>query len=581
MWTFANNLFFFESQTSIKFPRATMPPSRHRFSIRTKAGGIAGRIFGGLFGLAFATFGIFFLWMASISPYLDQAKTDEWVEVPATILESKVERNGEELTNIIRFRYQYEDLVNESDKPYWKAPNLSYLEVQKVRDQLPPGTETVAFVNPAAPRQAVLFLNHTSSLWTGLFCLPFILIGLGVAGFSLFGKSKKKKAKGFSNRSPRRKKGKRNLVLSVFGLPFLGMGLFFCWIGGLSPILQSQAAENWPQVPCTITKSYVESHSDSDGTTYSVEIRFTYERNGKTYFGENYTFGNMSSSGRASKAAIVRKYPEGSSQICFVNPTDPYDAVITTEVGWLPWGIIGFSSIFILVGAGLFIGGFYRKNDPGPEAVFGDDEEEQSAEILELSPTTSRLARTVGSVFFTVLWNGISSIPWFIYFNERKTGNGDAILLIVGGIFSLVGLFLIGKSAQALLTLRNPKPRVLIAPGKITPGTKLYLSWKLEGKTSRLNSLEVYLEGTEIAQYQQGTNTVTDRNLFFQEQLFQTQERGSYREGSAEYEVPLATVPSMKSEHNEILWEVIFTGRIARWPDLKETYRLPVLPAKS
>ncbi|MGE9290848.1 MAG: DUF3592 domain-containing protein, partial [Puniceicoccales bacterium] len=239
--------------------------------------GIAGRIFGTIFGLVFAAFGFFFIWNASLKPYLESAQTQEWIEVPATIIRSEVKGSDDSLKNVIAFDYSYEGRTRQSNQPHLNPPRLSYVEVQKLRDQLPVGRKTVAYVNPSVPTEAVLFLNTSHSLWVGLFAVPFVLIGLGIAAFSLFGKNKKHRSRGFSKRPSRGPLGKRNLFVSLFGMPFFAMGVAFCWLGGISPILQSRDAAEWPEIPCTITESFVESHTDSDGTTYSVEIRFRYD----------------------------------------------------------------------------------------------------------------------------------------------------------------------------------------------------------------------------------------------------------------------------------------------------------------
>lgn len=546
-------------------------------SSRNQSPGIVGRIFGVLFGLFFAAGGFFFLWVGTVEPLREKAQTDKWVEVPATILESEITGSGDSLENVIRFRYQYNDFVGESDEPHLNPPRLSYAEVQKLRDRLPAETETVAYVDPANPRKAVLFRNYSGFLLVGLFSLPFIGVGLAVAGFSAFGKSKAARTKGFSAGSSPSGKGKRNLLLSLFGVPFFAMGVFFCWMGGVSPLLDSREARSWPQVPCTITESFVDSHSSSDGTTYSIEIRYTYQWMGRTFHGEQYTFGDTSSSGKSSKQAVVRRYPVGSTATCFVNPDDPYEAVITTDVGLLPYGIIAFSSIFIAVGGGLIIFGLRRKKLPGPSAVTGTGEEEDFGEILELKPVTGRLTRVWGNVIFAVIWNGISCVPIIIFFNEK---NGEWLLLIIGLVFGAVGLFLIFRAIRSILSLRNPVPRVLVAPGRLQPGESMNLSWRLDGSMSRLSNLTVYLEGVEVAQYRRGTRTVTDRNVFFQKCLFETSDKGSLREGNAVHDFPVASVPSMKSEHNEILWQLVFLGDIPRWPDLCESYRVPLRPVK-
>ncbi len=347
-------------------------------------------------------------------------------------------------------------------------------------------------------------------------------------------------------------------------------------MAGLSPLLQSREAQNWQEVPCKITQSHVETHRGSDSTTYSVEIRFTYEWEGKTYHGENYSFGNISTSGRSSKEAIVRQYPEGSAATCFVNPQDPYKAVINTDPGLLPYGMVLFSSVFIVVGAGLIIFGLRRKPNPGPNAALQTRADPQNSEVLELAPVTSRWARTAGIVIIAVIWCGISSLPIVFYFQED---GGDGLLLIFGLVFCGIGLFLLFQAGRSLLALRNPLPRVRVGPGSIEPGSLMSLSWRLRGSISRLSNLAIYLEGIEIAEYRQGSGSVTDRSVFFQQCLYHTTDPGSFQAGAVEYQIPEESVPSMKTDHNEILWQLVFVGDIPMWPDLCETYRLPLRPA--
>lgn len=60
----------------------------------------------------------------------------------------------------------------------------------------------------------------------------------------------------------------------LFGCMFFGMGALFCWMMALNPLLKSINSKSWPKTNCVILSSEVESHSSSDGTTYSIEISF-------------------------------------------------------------------------------------------------------------------------------------------------------------------------------------------------------------------------------------------------------------------------------------------------------------------
>lgn len=532
---------------------------------------------GMIFGLIFAGGGCAFFWLAFLQPHIESSRADDWIPVEATLLSSEIEGSGDSLMNAVRFRYEYDGKKYESDQAHLVSPNLSYAEAQRLRDELPKGKVVEAFVNPDRPREAVLFRNHNASLFVAFFAIPFIVIGLSVSAFSLFGKSKKTRGKGFAQPAKSASAARRTPLLCLIGVAFVGMGGFSTWQMGISPILQSKAAETWPEIPCTITKSFVESHSDSDGTTYSVEIRFSYEWEGREYFGEDYTFSDTSSSGRASKKEIVDRYPEGSTATCFVNPDAPYQAVITRDMGFVPYAVTAFTSIFVFVGIGLIFFGLKRKAAPGPIAVTTDQEEVLDGE-RELTPASGRTARTMGAIFFALIWNAIASIPFFIFFSE---GSKEWFLLIIALVFGCVGLFLIYNAVRSILVLRNPLPLVMVAPARLQPGSKMILSWQLSGSASRLTSLAVYLEGKEVARYRRGTRTVTEENVFFVTSLLETTEKGNFRNGMVEFPIPEETVPSMKSDNNEIFWQLVFVGQIPRWPDLCETYEVPLSPAKS
>jgi len=60
-----------------------------------------------------------------------------------------------------------------------------YDSKRAIVNRLPPGTETVCYVNPAEPTQAVLERGFTAEMWFGLIPLVFVLIGGGGLFFTL------------------------------------------------------------------------------------------------------------------------------------------------------------------------------------------------------------------------------------------------------------------------------------------------------------------------------------------------------------------------------------------------------------
>lgn len=147
--------------------------------------------------------------------------------------------------------------------------------------------------------------------------------------------------------------------LSKMGL--IGMGLFFGLfaVAGLvsgyfvayKPISNVVSAKSWVSESCTIVSSSVEESHDSDGSTYSVHMTFSYEFEGEAFEGEGYDFSIGSSSGYSGKAEIVEAYPAGMVTTCWVNPDAPWESVVNREPGlFLLWGL--FPLPFLAVGVG-------------------------------------------------------------------------------------------------------------------------------------------------------------------------------------------------------------------------------------
>ena len=64
-------------------------------------------------------------------------------------------------------------------------------------------------------------------------------------------------------------------------------------------------ARSWVAADCEVVSSGVETHSDDDGDTYSVEILYRYRFEGREYHSNRYHFFTGSSSGYEGKARVV------------------------------------------------------------------------------------------------------------------------------------------------------------------------------------------------------------------------------------------------------------------------------------
>jgi hypothetical protein len=140
---------------------------------------------------------------------------------------------------------------------------------------------------------------------------------------------------------------KLEIVLFAF-FAIVGAGIFYSF--GIRPVLKAFDAEKWQQTPCKIITAEVGGHSDNDGTTYSIDITYEYQFEGKAYRSDKYYFVGALSRDYKSTARIVDKYKQAKNPICCVNPRNPSEAVLFRR---FPGLLFIFSSvIFLAVGVG-------------------------------------------------------------------------------------------------------------------------------------------------------------------------------------------------------------------------------------
>lgn len=86
---------------------------------------------------------------------------------------------------------------------------------------------------------------------------------------------------------------------------------------------QSTQAAAWPTTLGTITHLAVTKHSDSEGTSYKVEVKYTYTVDGVAYEGARLAFGYAASSGQAAHEEIHRKLSAAKAVAVRYDPSDP------------------------------------------------------------------------------------------------------------------------------------------------------------------------------------------------------------------------------------------------------------------
>jgi hypothetical protein len=394
-----------------------------------------GKVFTSLFLSVFFLAGLFFLVMMG-KEILRTAESYRWAATPCVIESCSITNSGSEYAIAVAYRYEYGGRRYRSEQFALQQKRFAdFGEAQRTADALPVGATRQCYVNPSNP--AVAILRH-GDLWLALFlCLPLVFMLVGAGGICAVWRKTPEAVTDAPATPPVWGRWAAGLFFSVFFL--VGAGTFYSF--GLKPALKTLDARQWPATPCVVVSSQVKSYSDSDGTTYSVDILYRYEVNGREYRSNRRTFFGGSSSGYEGKAKIVALFPPGTKAVCFVNPNDPTDAVL--ERGFEPTMLLGLLPlIFLAVGAGGLIWVFQTKAFRKPAG--GVPAWQQNPEWA---------AGRIGSsnkVGMWVMWGVAAfwnSISWFfavMVFSEHKQPSPSWFVLI----FPMVGLFLIWQAIR-------------------------------------------------------------------------------------------------------------------------------------
>ncbi len=380
----------------------------------------------------------------------------------------------------------------------------------------------------------------------------------------------------------------------LFAVMFLGAGCAMFYYMALRPWYSMLQAQSWAATPCTVISSELKANDE----TQQLVVVFKYTVAHKDYQSDTYCFSSMSSNTANNwKRRALRDHPAGKQTNCFVNPSNPEEAVI--ERGWVPdmwWGL--FPVPFLLVGGGALLVAvgvirFPQSNatsrwQPASRVSSAPVASVESSDLSDsvdgpvtLKPASTPLGNLIGSLFFAAFWNGILSI--FVREVIQKFRQGqvvgwgwfEVVFLIP---FVLVGVGLIGLVFYSLLSLLNPRPTLTIDSAAIPLGGLLRLSWNLTGRVSSINQFRIFLKGVEQATYQRGTDTTTDTEKFAEIPIFETNEMFEMSEGSAEVVVPGDSMHSFDASHNKIQWTLEVHGNITLWPDVSASFPITILP---
>jgi hypothetical protein len=551
-----------------------------------------------IFGIFWTAFSSIFLIVGLKTGY-DALDRSAWPEVPCTVANFEVTANPNTdppFQPTIEYSYQWEGVTHTGNR-LWadEKGEDDYEDLAELIEQHRNGEFTTCYVNPDTPTESVIIAG-AGDVWGGavftLFGAGFVSIGIGMIIFSR--KQKKKQSSALSSQDTNDDAPKAIMIpfFSVFAIVGLGVLLFVVvpqWI-------KYSEAKSWMETPAKVIWSRVQSHSDDDGTTYSVDIFYSYTFEGKEYKSNTTGLMSGSSSGRDSKQEKVNDHPPGKEITCYVNPDDPWQALLERDLGW--WALFAlFPLPFIGVGLGGLWWTLKKRSKAKAKALSSEgmlggrnsslhhsasrsDVYHQLAR-KEFSPGGGRIKWFIGAIAIAIFWNGITSVFVWQAVKSWQSGNGEWFLTLFITPFVLIGLAMIGHVFYRLLALFNPAPRLTLTPGEVTLGKPAKLKWNTSSGNQRMNHFAIYLVGEEEAEYRRGTDTVKETKVFHEQALIDTQDPRKSTTGSIKIELlsdTMSTMPSWKGKHNRIKWSLHVKGDISFWPDVSDRYEITVLP---
>ena len=462
----------------------------------------------------------------------------------------------------------------------------------------PVGGEVRCWVDPDEPGRSYL---RRADLWQGLWILlPLVFVAVGVGGIWLV-RSLGPGAAAAEGEIPEEAPRTARPGIGV-GVLIVFFGIFFLFGAGflipffVRPALQVMDALTWRETACEIVSSRVRSHPGDDSTTYSIDVLFSYRVGGREYRSNRYQFIGGSSSGYERRARIVEGLPAGAVTVCYVDPDDPFEAVIERRfTGDYLFGLLPL--IFALVGLGglVFAIGLLRRarrdaatpswvavSEPSPGSWASAASAEVAAGPMVLEPTIGPFGRLGCAVLGALFWNGFISIFVWHVVQDWRAGNPQWMPALILTPFVVIGLLLLSGIPYSILALLNPRPRLHLTPGAVRAGGAAQLEWAFRGSASRVRHLRIWLEATEIR-----TRT-TDSSVRIETapldvpaiEILDRGREAPLEYGSVAFSVPAETPPSADGEP-AVRWRLKLHGTIAYWPDVAAEYEVRLLPRES
>ena len=131
------------------------------------------------FAIMFLAAGLGMAYMITFQPLWGMVRSRDWVQTPCRILSSELKHNDGSSQLAVVFAYSVANQEHHSERYCFSQMSSNTADGWKRRVIVdhPAGKQTICFVNPNDPTDAVIERGWVPDMWWGLFPIPFVLIG--------------------------------------------------------------------------------------------------------------------------------------------------------------------------------------------------------------------------------------------------------------------------------------------------------------------------------------------------------------------------------------------------------------------
>lgn len=236
----------------------------------------------------------------------------------------------------------------------------------------------------------------------------------------------------------------------IAGIFLLALGAVGTYVMVVLPIANAVEGRSWVRTPCRVTHSAVRRHRGKIGPTYSVDIVYEYDVDGRSYRSDRWDFfPSLPGIGHDSAAAVASLHPPGRMLECYVSPRDPSQAVLDRRMQ------SGFPRILLplafLAGGGAMVFPLVctRRAVPASAGVPHDA-------LAEQADSSAGWRGVLTALGLAVFLNGSAYVLGRILLDGWREGQmlvGLTVLVVGSGV---VGVVMIGVLIQQLLRCLTP-----------------------------------------------------------------------------------------------------------------------------